>query len=185
MKSMKVYVVRHGLTEMNQRGVVNGEVDEPLVAEGVQQAKDAIRLIPESVSHIYSSPLMRAARTADIFSTALSVPVITSPELMEIKMGSLAGKSWDDKPSGATLKQLHRTVRFDYNKFGGESLEEVPSRLKELFRALEAKYEDGEVLLVTHGGIIRTLQFLETKEAAYETEKNVTVLTFDTAKMLS
>jgi broad specificity phosphatase PhoE len=182
---MKIYVVRHGLTGMNQQGIVNGEVDEPLVAEGIQQAKDAVSLLPKGITHIHSSPLQRATKTAGIFGSALSVPVIATPELTEVKMGSLAGNSWDDMPSGAELKRLHRTVQFDYGEFGGESLKEVVTRLKDLLHVIDANYKDGEVLLVTRGGIIRVLQFLETKEAAYETEKNVTVLTFDIAKMLS
>lgn len=100
-------------------------------------------------------------------------------------MGSLAGNAWTNMPSGEKLKQLHRTVRFDYTPYGGESLEEVTQRLTDFISLIDNEYADGEVLIVTHGGVIRVLQFLQDKEPAYETEKNVSVMAFDTKKILA
>ena len=57
---MKLYVIRHGLTPLNKQKRVNGEVDESLASEGIEQAKVVVPLIPKSVKRIYSSPLLRA-----------------------------------------------------------------------------------------------------------------------------
>jgi broad specificity phosphatase PhoE len=180
-----VYVVRHGLTDMNKRGIVNAEIDEPLVAEGIKQAKDATQKAPKGIRYIYTSPLKRTTQTAEVFATFLSLPVETSADLTEVKMGTLAGKAWDEMPSGETLKKEHRTVRFDYTTYGGESLEEVINRLRAFMIRIEDNHKDGEVLVVTHGGVIRVLNFLESKQRVYETEKNANILVFDTTKILA
>jgi broad specificity phosphatase PhoE len=170
---------------MNKRGIVNAEVDEPLVAEGIKQAEEAAHLIPKSVRYIYTSPLQRAVQTAEVFASVCSLPVIKSAHLTEVRMGSLAGHSWEQMPSGAELKKLHRSVRFNYQSYGGESLKEVTKRLKEFMDTVNKKYADGEVLIVTHGGIIRVLNFLESRQRIYETEKNTNVLMFHTDKILA
>ena len=182
---MKIYLIRHGLTPLNKAKKVNGEVDESLALEGVEQAKAIVTVIPKSVTHIYSSPLLRARQTAEIISSARNLPVTVAPELTEIRMGSLAGKSWEEMEDGLELKKKHRTVMFDYRLYGGESLEDVKERLLAFFKKINNKHTDHEVLLVTHGGMIRLINLLEQGEAAYETEKNVSLLTFDLDTILN
>lgn len=181
---MKFYLVRHGLTSLNKAKKVNGEVDEPFVTEGIEQAKDVIPDIPKSVRHIYSSPLLRARQTAEIIGSALNIPVAEAPEIMEVRMGSLSGKSWEEMENGLELKRKHRTVQFDYRPYGGESLEEVKGRLFVFLKKINDKHADNEVLIVTHGGMIRLINLLENGEAVYETEKHVTLREFDLDKIL-
>src|SRR3989344_3932278 len=158
---MKVYVIRHGLTELNKAKKVNGQIDEPLAPEGFQQAEAAISLLPKSIKHIYSSPLQRARQTAEIINSKLNRPISLQNELTEIHMGSLAGKAWTDMESGLDLKKKHRTVQFDYRPYGGESAKEVRKRVTEFLKKLKQKHGDNEVLIVTHGGIIRLLHLLK------------------------
>ncbi len=176
--------MRHGVTPLNQQKKVNGEVDEPLASEGFAEAKAAIGLIPQSITKIYVSPLLRAQQTADIFSKALHLPMVTQEELCEVRMGSLAGKSWEEMDSGADLKKKHRSVQFDYRPFGGESVKDVKKRLFSLFKKLNGKHEDEEALLITHGGIIRMLNLFESGTIVDETQKHVSLLTFDLSKIL-
>lgn len=178
LSEVKIFVVRHGLTKMNKLGLVNGEADDQLEPEGVKQAQELAKKLPE-VKHIFYSPLTRAKETAMIFSEASGFPAKEESALSEVKMGSLAGKSWDEMPNGTVLKQAHRTVRYDYRPTGGESTDDVTQRLTRLFKHLTKNYRSGEVLLVTHGGIIRTMQFMERGQPKYETTTNVKVLQFD------
>lgn len=180
---MKIFVIRHGITELNKKKIVNGEIDEPLATEGINQAKNAISIIPESVIYIYSSPLLRARQTAEILTSKMR-PFSLHNELTEIRMGSLAGKAWDEMENGLELKKKHRTVKFDYRLYGGESVKEVKKRLIEFLKKINGKHNDYKALIITHGGIIRTLYLLEHGEAVYETEKHLSLLTIDTDKIL-
>lgn len=180
---MKIYVIRHGITELNKKKIINAEIDEPLSPEGLNQAKTLIPLIPTSVIHIYSSPLIRARQTAEILSST-NIPFSLHEELTEIRMGNLAGKSWESMENGLELKRKHRTVKFDYRPFGGESVKEVKKRLIEFLKKINGKHEDYATLIITHGGIIRFLHLLEFGEFVFETEKHVSLLTFDLNKIL-
>lgn len=181
---MKISLIRHGLTPLNKAKKVNGEVDEPLAPEGFEQAKNIISFIPSSITHIYTSPLLRARQTAEVISSALNLPVSVQIELTEIRMGVLAGKSWEEMENGLELKKKHRTVTFDYRPYGGESLADVKKRVLAFFNKINKKHADHEVLLVTHGGLIRLINLLEQGESVYETEKHVSLLTFDLDKIL-
>lgn len=182
---MKVFIIRHGTTELNKRKKVNAQIDEPLIEESILEAQNAIQLIPKSIKKIYSSPLIRAKKTANIIGEGLHIPVLVQNELTEINMGILAGKSWEEMGSGAELKQKHRTVQFDYRSYGGESLNEVKKRLLAFIKKIQIKHADNEVLIVTHGGIIRILRLLESGESIYETEKHVSPVLLDIGKILT
>jgi broad specificity phosphatase PhoE len=182
---MNIYTIRHGITPLNKQNKVNAEVDEPLAPEGIEQAKAVASSIPKSVSIIYSSPLLRARQTAEVISSALKLPVIVADQLAEIRMGSLAGKSWEEMADGQALKKKHRAVDFDYRQYGGESLEHVKKRVISFFREINNKFPDRSVLLVTHGGIVRLIQLLERGEAVYETAEHASLLTFDLDKILA
>lgn len=181
---MKIYIIRHGLTELNKKKKVNGQIDEPLAPEGVEQAKAAISLIPKGVKYIYCSSLQRARQTAEIINSNLNHPLSSVDEFTEIHMGTLAGYSWEEMESGLNLKRKHRTVTFDYRPYGGESVKEVKKRVTEFLKKVKQKHKDNEVLIVTHGGIIRLLYLLEQNKVVDETEKHVSLLTFDLDKIL-
>ena len=156
---VKIYVIRHGLTELNKKKILNGQIDEPLAPEGIEQAKAAISLIPPSITHIYCSSLLRAKQTAEIINTRV-LPISVQEEIKEINMGNLAGQSWDGMKSGSELKKKHRSIQFDYRKLGGEAATDVKQRVIKLLKKINNKHENHEVLLVTHGGIIRLLHLL-------------------------
>lgn len=181
---MKIYVIRHGLTELNKAKKVNGEIDEPLAEEGIKEAKAIIPLLPKSIKYIYTSPLLRARQTAEIINLKFNLPVYIKDELTEVRMGSLAGKSWEEMEEGLELKKKHRTVQFDYRPYGGESVEDVKKRVITFFKNINKKHKDYEVLIISHGGIIRLIHLLEYGESVYETEKHVSLLTFDLDKIL-
>lgn len=181
---MQIYVTRHGLTPLNKKKKVNGQIDEKLAPEGIQQAKEAISLLPQNVKHIYTSPLQRAKHTAEIINSNLKRPLTEAKELAEIHMGSLAGYSWEQMENGMDLKKKHRTVTFDYTPFGGESVDQVKKRLINFFQKIKKNHGDKEVLIVTHGGIIRTLYFLEHGNVVDETEKHVSLVELDLDKVL-
>lgn len=181
---MKIYVVRHGLTELNKQGKVNGQIDEPLAPEGIEQVRDAVSLIPPSITCIYTSSLLRARQTAEIISSRLKLPIYQHEGIKEIHMGSLAGKAWTEMEGGLELKIKHRTVQFDYSRYGGESAAEVKKRVTAFLRKIHGKHSDHEALLVTHGGIIRLLHLLEHDQPLVNEIEHISLLTFDLNKIL-
>lgn len=182
---MKIYVIRHGLTELNKQKKVNGEIDEPLASEGIKQAEEAILQVPKAIQQIYSSPLLRAKQTAEIISSKLKIPISLIEELTEVRMGpKLAGKSWEEMEGGLELKEKHRSVQFDYTPFGGERVADVKKRLISFLKKIKGKHKDNEVLIVTHGGIIRFFYLLDQGEVPYETEKHISFISFDLDKIL-
>jgi broad specificity phosphatase PhoE len=183
---MRIYVIRHGLTDMNKRAVINAEIDEPLAPEGEEQAKQAAKTLPKTITHVYASSQKRARQTAQHLVAPTGLPISTHDELVEIKLGDLAGMAWTEMPDGEKLKTQHRTAVFDYTPHGGESNEQVTKRLKDFVTEIDAKqHQDDEVLVVTHGGIMRMLRFLEDEETIYDTQDNLAMVVFDTDKILN
>ena len=180
---MKIYAIRHGLTEFNKKEIINGQLDEPLSAEGFQQAKNAIDSVPDTVQYIYASSLLRARQTAEVLNVKLKRPVSFHDELQEINLGVLAGKSWENMESGDELRKKHRSVAYDYREHGGESVEAVKARLLRFLESISGRHSDHEALLVTHGGIIRLLYFLEHGTPPEKVE-NVSLHSFDSTKVL-
>lgn len=181
---MKVYVIRHGLTPLNKKRILNAQIDESLAPEGIKQAQDSIPLVPKSVKYIYSSSLKRAKQTAEIINSKLNLPLSAADELREIHMGSYAGRSWSDPDLGPELKKKHRSIQFDYTKQGGESAEDFKKRVTSFLRKVNSKHKDGEVLIVTHGGILRLVHLLEHNKELLDEIENASIHIVDLRKIL-
>ncbi|HVN62556.1 MAG TPA: histidine phosphatase family protein [Gaiellaceae bacterium] len=145
----ELLLVRHAETEWNREGRWQGHADPPLNEAGRAQAQALARsLVGERVDAIYSSDLRRAAETAEILAAALGLPVTTDPDLREIDVGS-----W----SGLTREEV--AVQFpDWDTHDGETREALEVRVVAAVRLIAQRHPDGQVLVVTHGGSIRSLQ---------------------------
>jgi uncharacterized phosphatase len=144
---MTVALIRHGQTDWNREGLLQGSTDIPLNDTGRRQAEDALgtlRSMPWDV--VLSSPLSRARETAAIIAAGLGVelgPAI--PELVERDYGSLEGT-----PSAAAIE---RWPTRDYP--GAETLESVATRGERALAEIVAGYPEAAALVVCHGTIIR------------------------------
>ena len=181
---MKIYVVRHGITELNKKRILNAQIDEPLSPEGIEQAKVAVLLIPKSIIQIYVSPMLRAQQTAQIINSQLHRPLLIQNALTEIHMGSLAGHSWDQMEAGTELKKKHRSMQFDYRQHGGESVGQVKKRVLNFLSQINGKHKDYEGLIVAHGGIIRLLYLLENDAPLVDEIEHISLNIFDLDKIL-
>ena len=151
-------LVRHGESEWNRAGRIQGQVNSPLTDLGISQA----RAISDYLSgiflnqelEIYSSPLERAIQTAQIIAKGidhLSSEVIIEERLNDFNLGEISGTyGWDKVaeifPEQAQLR-LQDPMRF--HPSGGESGAEFEARLRSLMEDL--KGEDTTKLLVSHG----------------------------------
>ena len=154
--SMNIIVIRHGETDMNKENRLQGckGPDMPLNDEGrdaVQRLADALLVTPE---RIFASPLKRTQETAHIVNERFHVPIVNVPELMERDFGSLSGKLRSEIDH--TLVENDLEGRYDYRPFGGESADDVRTRILKFLSTLPLE-KDETVIVVTHRGIIRIL----------------------------
>ena len=94
---MKIYIVRHGETEENLGGILQGHLPGKLTQTGIDQANLlSERLKVEKFACVYSSDLARAKDTANIISKYHTCPVYHVIELRERDLGSFAGKKYEE-----------------------------------------------------------------------------------------
>lgn len=157
---MRIYFARHGESEANiLRVISNRGWKHPLTALGRTQAQAlAERLKGEGITHIFSSPVMRAVQTAEILSTTLGLPFTTAEALRENDNGSLEGRSdeaaWQEYDRAvAAWYQGDETSRIA----DGESLLDIRARFVPFIRGLVAAHPTGRIALVAHGGLFRAV----------------------------
>jgi len=153
---LNIYLARHGQDEDNARGILNGRRDTPLTKKGIEQAKELARRIKEKDIHfdkIYTSPLQRAYKTAEIIADALDCG---KPEklddLIERDFGIMTGKSHAQIEKLCSPNILRtETVTYFLSPEGAETFPQLIKRAKRLLEYLKKKHKDGNILLVTHG----------------------------------
>ncbi|MGC2202167.1 MAG: histidine phosphatase family protein [Stellaceae bacterium] len=116
----------------------------------------ADRLADEKIAALYSSPLQRARETAEILSTRLGLPIQYRDDLLELDFGAWTGLTYDAVRSDERW-QLWSTCRSIACVPGGESMRQVQERAVRALFDLREVHGDGEVLIVSHGDVIRAV----------------------------
>ena len=156
---MKLILVRHGQTESNKLGRIQGINISPLTDLGREQAEAAARaLVSEAPLALYSSPLPRALQTAKAIGSRAGVQPVEVQELIEMDVGKFEGlsgpqlrerfpdvmRSWDQDPAATVMP-------------GGESLYDVRDRAWPAIQSLAERHESETVVAVTHNFTIHTI----------------------------
>ncbi len=155
----RLFLVRHGDTELNSRERYWGHSDVKLGAAGLKQAeKLRDRLVTEKIDAIYSSDLERASLTAKIIASKHQLDVITCAELQEINFGKVEGLTFDEiirlYPELTELwTSWSRQLKFP----DGESVDELNCRVSKFLGRLEKHAPDETILIVAHAGPLRLL----------------------------
>jgi broad specificity phosphatase PhoE len=147
---------RHGRTEWNATGRIQGQLDPPLDLLGQQQAqRAAIALAELKPSRIVASDLERALTTAAVLSNRVGVPVTTDARLREIGLGAWEGLLREEVEQQFPGEFASWMRGEDVRRGGGETYAEVGSRGSTcVLEALDST--DGLVVAVTHGGTARS-----------------------------
>jgi broad specificity phosphatase PhoE len=155
---LKIFLARHGQNVDNVNGILNGHRDEPLTVLGEEQAHTTAAYIKESgltFDKIYSSPLVRAYKTAEIISEDLGLPKPEIEEdLIERDFGVMTGQPIS-KIEELCAPNIIKTETITYflSPKDGETFPQVVRRAKRLLTRIQSEYENGSILLVTHGDI--------------------------------
>ena len=155
---MKLYFTRHGQTEWNVSGKLQGWGNSNLTDKGIESAiKLSHRLKDVEFEYIYSSPLERALETAKLIKGNRDIEIRILDDLREIGFGSWEGMKFDIiKERYPDEFDIYLNKPHLYKPVDGESFEEVYRRVESVLnKILSTKTEN--VLLVTHGVIVKVL----------------------------
>lgn len=153
---MRLIIVRHGETEWNIKGIIQGHSDTKLNEKGLEQArKVAKRLKWMKIDVAYVSDLIRAKETAgEILKYHTKTKVYYTKALREKSFGIFEGKQSEE------ITKARKKANLSFEKFkpeGGESSIEVQKRVSRLYQQVCRKHPQETVLFVSHGSTIRTL----------------------------
>lgn len=161
LKTMRIYLVRHGETEWNRTRRFQGRSNLPLNQEGKKQVRAlALALKNEPLTAIYTSPLIRAFETARLIKVFHpSTPIIEEKGLIEMNLGEFDGMKVQD------WAEQYPDIRKSWNKNpasvkmpGGESLKEVQARAKETLERITRIYStDTTILISSHNFVNLTI----------------------------
>ena len=142
-------LLRHGQTDANATGMLQGHLPNPLNALGRQQAQRLASRVARhrpKVTALVSSDLPRATQTADAVAAACGLAPILDPRWRERGFGALEGHTIGDR-------EIWRAAHGDTDPPGAESVPAFRARVREAFEAVARRYaNEPAVAVVTHGG---------------------------------
>lgn len=156
MKRVVIYYVRHGKTEFNRDGIIQGgNVDSPLVAESMHLIEDTRRAFePLEIAHAWCSPLGRARKTAELVLTGHQTPLEPLETLREVDFGSLDGR--DANKLSTKLLFSAGYLAQNFTPWGGEQAKDVRARVRSAFTAMYNAAEHGDTICAfAHGSLFR------------------------------
>lgn len=159
---MEIYIIRHGKTDWNNDRLLQGGTDIELNQDGIDLAvKTGEGLKDVDFDVVYSSPLKRAYKTAELIVGDRDIPIITDDRLREISFGSREGEpsmALKDDPTDTFYFFFHAPEKYD--PLDGETFQSVMERtssfLKEVVEPKENELK--RIMIVGHGAMNKGLQ---------------------------
>lgn len=157
--------IRHGQTDWNAEGRLQGQTDIPMNDIGRGQAErhgrvladrlSALRIDPESLSYV-SSPLGRSAQTMALVREGLRLPGVapTDERLKEVDFGQWSGWTYEELRAGGqkSLVDRRKADKWSFRPPGGETYAELADRVGAWLETVKQ-----DTVAVTHGGVLRVL----------------------------
>ena len=165
---MKIYFARHGQTDWNLQGKVQGATDIPLNGNGIAQAHRLCEKIREEnidLEKIYTSDQIRAIRTAQIVDEQYHVGYEIVKGLEEMSLGDFEGHTWDEINAlyPKELQYWNEDRRY-HTSPNGESYQMVIERLFAALDHIIGQHDvssDKNLLIISHGAVIATLTAIQ------------------------
>lgn len=156
---MRIYITRHGETEWNKEGRMQGWQNSNLTEKGIENAKK----LGESLKHIefdyiYCSPLGRAIDTAKYIRGDRNTEITIKDSLKEMGFGSWEGKAHTE------IEELYPTQGYNlwnkphlYKPVDGESYQGLISRVGAVLDEIRSNTTAENVLIVSHAAVIKAM----------------------------
>ncbi|MFD1737453.1 histidine phosphatase family protein [Bacillus salitolerans] len=148
IKLTNICLVRHGETEWNRIGKLQGRTDVPLNSTGIKQAEECSMFLSDyNWDVIITSPLKRAKKTAEIINIKLRLPFFEMEEFLERGYGDAEGMDMKERlnrfPDGIIPKN--------------EDMHSLKQRVMEGIKNINEKFPNKKVILVAHGAVINSI----------------------------
>ncbi|MDZ7726457.1 MAG: class I tRNA ligase family protein [Candidatus Campbellbacteria bacterium] len=166
----RIITMRHAESEKNVLNVLDSSLDKyGLTETGVKEAKEAAKKLSGSVDVIYSSPVLRARKTAEIVAEELGLEVKIAEEVSEVDSGDWEKETLDSERVKEERKEyfsLPPQEQFEAVRgTNGESWKEVSDRVNRFLENATHKHAGESVLVVAHQGIVAEIErSIENKE---------------------
>lgn len=148
MTITRICIVRHGETDWNSIGRLQGSTDVPLNEKGIQQAKESGEFLKDwQWDVIITSPLQRAKRTAQIINSYMDIPLVEMDDFKEKYFGVGEGLTYEER------KKLYP----DHKYPNEDDQETFTKRLMNGLEKINQEYYEKKVLLVCHGAVINAI----------------------------
>lgn len=152
----KLIMVRHGESEgnANRRFTTSGEAK--ITDLGRRQAHEAALRIKMKYNPklVIASTFARARETGRIIAEELGIPIQYESEFREMSLGDLAGQPYDSIANDPTFDPKRSWL---WRAPNGESHEDVKKRVAPVLDEVAKKYPDEEIVIVSHGGVMRSV----------------------------
>ena len=158
-QATRVLAIRHGETDWNVEGRIQGQLDIPLNATGRWQAhRLALAVADEGIDAVYSSDLLRAYETAQSVARGCGRPIVTHAGLRERGFGEFEGLSYVEiNQRWPELAERWRRRDPEFGAPGGETLNQFYARSIATASRLAALHPGQTIALVSHGGVMDCL----------------------------
>lgn len=144
-----LFLIRHGETEWNHCGRIQGHCDLKLTPAGEQQADClAARFVGKNLAAVYASDLQRAAETARRLARAVGLTVCTLPALRERSFGDLEGRTVEE------IRARFHDFQSSEAKYGMEPFASLQKRAVDCLTAIAQRHLSESVAVVSHGGLL-------------------------------
>lgn len=157
---MRIYLIRHGQTDWNIQGKIQGSHDIPLNGTGLKQAEMlAAGMESRPVKKIFTSTLKRAMATAEALGSRQEAEIIPMPQLIEVEFGKWEGLTWEEIENRYPKEYRHWVSDpAQAAPPGGESQKEIINRCKTALNEI-IKQTGGreDIAVVSHGATLAWL----------------------------
>lgn len=156
MSSTTLFVIRHGQTDWNREGRLQGHADIPLNAKGIEQAQRVAHYLKEKqipITALYSSDLQRAQQTAHEIAKLYSLHILLSADLREGDFGKLQGLTKQE------MIDKYGKLNYEYlpDFLQAEPRHLVVKRIKSFLTRIAQKHKGQHIAIVTHGAALGSL----------------------------
>lgn len=155
----KIYLVRHGETDANVEKKYCGQTDVDLNHKGLRDAASIAKVLKNTTfDSIVSSDLKRTLKTAELINAYHHLEIELIPEFREINFGKFENLTFEEIGlQYPEEKEKMIKEKINYNFLEGESLKALHKRVVGAFNKLLKEKENEDLLIVSHGGVIRMI----------------------------
>ena len=156
-ETTRIYLVRHGETDLNRDKRFRGHSDAPLNEDGVLQAAGAARILKlAGISNVYTSPIRRAVETATAIAVITGARMETDDDFVDIDYGEWQGLTVEEvgERNGAEI-EAWRNDPGSFTFPGGDSIAAVRERLGPAFERVLRREHEGPIAVVSHLAVLK------------------------------